>query len=256
MLPGGMMPVTQLVAMMRSSPPQHAAGLLMAMPVDRLHAVLGALKPVDLARLVVGAKPNHRADILALLSHDQIIGVLRTVKPNQAAVLLSGVSRDLALAVIANLPTAAAAVLLNAMDVERRKVLLAGMDPVISGELLVTMYEHGVAHALGRTNATISYPPDGPRGTLLVRAFDRLIVVIIRYGDYGVFPVRGVQEAEHAATWARASAALAVTRLPLSDEANDYLDAARAAGRPLDAITWLDERHDGLLQRSLVGLVR
>ncbi len=44
------MPVTQLVAMIRSSPPKGAAGLLMAMPADRLPLLAAQLRPADLAR--------------------------------------------------------------------------------------------------------------------------------------------------------------------------------------------------------------
>src|SRR5438552_646225 len=50
MLPGGMMPVTQLVALIRSSPPKGAAGLLTAIPADRLPVVVAAL---------LGRLPEH-----------------------------------------------------------------------------------------------------------------------------------------------------------------------------------------------------
>src|SRR5690242_1930655 len=72
MLPGGMMPVTQLVAMIRSSPPKGAAGLLMAMPADRLPLLAAQLRPADLARLVPALGASARRDLVAAVTDERL----------------------------------------------------------------------------------------------------------------------------------------------------------------------------------------
>jgi hypothetical protein len=256
-LPGGMMPITQLVAMLRTTPPQHAAGVLLAMPMDRINAVLGAMKPVDVARLLIGTKPPQRNTVLGLLSIEQIIGVLRTLPVEHAATLLAGLPKDHIVAVIDGLPPKAVPVLLEAMPPEFRAALLGEMDPYQADGTLTTMYQRGVAQALGRTNVHITYPNGDQDPTLLVQTFERLIVVSICYHDEnGALSQREIRSAEDTATWLRAHGVLVVTNAPLTQEAIGYRSDARAMDRLVDVVTWIDNRHDGMLQRALVSLVR
>lgn len=55
------MPVTQLIAIIRSTPAQGAADLLKAMPADRLGVVIAAMGPADIARLLPAAHADFTA---------------------------------------------------------------------------------------------------------------------------------------------------------------------------------------------------
>src|SRR4051812_13003171 len=88
MLPGGMLPVTQVVAMIRSSPPKSAAGLLMAMPAERLSIVVAAMRPADLIRLVPALQPAARRSLLQVLGPEHLFEVIRSAPLDQATALV------------------------------------------------------------------------------------------------------------------------------------------------------------------------
>lgn len=256
MLPGGMMPVTHVVAMLRSSPPQHAAGLLASMPADRMRAALAAMEPADIARVLGGMKPQNRPAVLTSLPPEQVARVLLLLSIEQAAGLLSALPEEWILAIVNVLPAPAVPVLIMAMDPERQAALMETMDPRWSGGLAATMYEQGVAQAVGRTNATVSTPNREYTGDLLVETFGRLITVTARYHEHGDFTLAEIRQCQEVAARMQAHGALAVTNAPLSNEVLDYIDAARARNWLIDAVTWIDQRYDGILQRTLVGLIR
>ncbi len=60
MLMGGMMPVTQLIVMIRSSPPANGVTLMKGMPPDRLPVVVKELNATDLARLLPVMPADYR----------------------------------------------------------------------------------------------------------------------------------------------------------------------------------------------------
>ena len=250
------MPVTQLVAMLRGTAPQHAAGVLLAMPTDRVNAVLTAMQPADIARLLSGMKAGQRNTVLSMLTIEQIIGVLRTMPVEHAAGLLAGMPKERIVEVIDGLPPKAVPVLMEAMPPEFRAALLDEMDPYQADGTMSTMYQRGVAQALGRTNVQITYPNGEQDPTLLVQTFERLIVVAICYHDDGALSQREIRTAEDTAAWMRANGTLVVTNAQLTQEAIGYRSEARSRERLVDVVTWLDPRHDGALQRALVSLVR
>ncbi len=75
MLMGGMMPVTQLILMIRNSPPANGVTLMKGMPPDRLPVVLKELTPADLARLLPVMAVDYRTRVVGMLSEAQLIGV-------------------------------------------------------------------------------------------------------------------------------------------------------------------------------------
>jgi Mg/Co/Ni transporter MgtE len=87
MLPGGTVPVAQLVAMIRNSQPRSAAGLLMALPAERLPVVTAALRPADLVRIVPALKPPARQRLVQALGDEQLLEVVRGAPIEQATPL-------------------------------------------------------------------------------------------------------------------------------------------------------------------------
>jgi hypothetical protein len=81
-------------------------------------------------------------------------------------------------------------------------------------------------------------------------------VIAVRYFETGALTPYDMREVEAAAARAEANGTLAVTNVSVPKDVVDYGRDARGAGRLIDAVTWVDSRHDGLLQRALVSLVR
>nr|MDT0663041.1 hypothetical protein [Micromonospora sp. DSM 115978] len=251
MLPGGMMPVNQLIAMIRSTPPRSGASLLTAMPADRLPLVVGALTPADLLRLMPALRPDLRANVLAAMPADRLAELVQTLPTDQAVGLLTELPPDRLPGVAAALPDRVVPALLGALPNGRREALLATMAPTQTASALSVGYQREVTEALLRANADVSVPPGTPAGIVLVQNLGWRIVVAARYGDDGSVAVR---DAEDAAYHLRASGALSVTDGTPSAEVVRYCRDAQQAGRPLDTAVWADARHDGQLKRTLVGL--
>ena len=228
MLPGGMMPITQLIAMVRSTQPRQAVGLLAAMPADRMPAVVAELTTADLIRLLPAADNELRARLMGLLNTEQLADLTRALPTAEAVGMLSGLPLDQVRAVADRLPQQAQA---------------ARADT----------YQREVAEALARANADVIIPADAPPGIVLVQLFGWQITVAARRDDDGRVAVR---DAEDAAYRLRANAALAVTDHQPANDVLDYCDEARQQGRPISAVGWVDYRHDGYLKRALVSLVR
>ncbi|MDG4765548.1 hypothetical protein O7632_15795 [Solwaraspora sp. WMMD406] len=247
------MPVTQLIAMVRSTPPRQAVGLLAAMPADRLPVVVAAMEPVDLTRLLPAAGDELRARLIALLTTEQLAELTASMPTAGAVRLLTGLPADQVRAVADRLPQATTAALLTALPAEAQADLLAVMRPQHAQAAWAGTYQREVAEALARANAEVSIPPDAPSGIVLVQIFGWRITVAARRDDDGRVAVR---DAEDAAYKLRANAALAVTDYQPATDVLDYCDEARRQGRPISAVGWVDHRHDGHLKRALVGLVR
>ncbi|MDG4829417.1 hypothetical protein O7627_08880 [Solwaraspora sp. WMMD1047] len=243
--------MTQLVAMIKSTPPSSAAGLLTAMPADRLPLVVGALPPADVLRLLPALRPDTRAAVLAVLSIDQLAAMLRILPGDQAVSLLTELPAGRLPAVAGAVPDGLVPALLATLPPERRDGLLAAMDPRQARAALATGYQRDVFEALVRANAEVSVPPGTPDGIVLVQNLGWRIVVAARYGDDGSVAVR---DAEDAAYRMRASGALSVTNGEPAAEVLRYCRDAQRAGRPLETAVWADARHDGQLKRTLVGL--
>lgn len=251
---GGMAPVTQLVAMIRSTPARNAVGLLAGTPADRMPHVVAALTPRDIARLLPAMRPEQRESLTVLLSAEQVIGLIELMPTAQAVTLLTSLPVERMPAVCGPLSDQLVLALLAAeLPTDRREAVQAAVNPRQLRMALSVEYERDVVAALGRTNVEITVPQDAPAGTLMVRALGRHISVAIRYGDDGRMAVR---DAEAVAYRIRAAGALAVTNEQPAEDVLRYCHDTRLQGRQIGAIAWVDGRHDGLLKRALVSLVQ
>jgi Mg/Co/Ni transporter MgtE len=246
-----MMPVTQLIAMMRRTPPQSAVGLLTAMPADRLPVVIAAMAPPDVARLLPATGPDLRDALIDALSASRLAEVMQAVPTDQAVAVLRALPPDRLRAVVDGLPDESVSVLLATLPKDRQAALVDGMDPHRVYAVLSRTYEHNVAQALRRSNADVTVPDDAPGGILLVQTLGRRVAVAARYGDDGRVAVR---DAEDAAYWLRASAALSVTNHQPREDVVRYCHESQRAGRPIDAVAWIDTWQDSALNRTLVRL--
>jgi MgtE-like protein len=246
-----MMPVTQLIAIMRSTPPESAVGLLTAMPADRFPVVVGAMGPADIARLLPVTPLDLRDALIDALPASQLTEVMRAVSTDQAVALLPTLRPERLRAVVDGLPDDSVSVLLATLPKDRQAALVDVMDPHRVYAVLSRTYEHNVAQALRRSNADVTVPDDAPGGILLVRTLGRRIAVAARYGDDGRVAVR---DAEDAAYWLRAGAALSVTNHQPREDVVRYCDDSQREGRPIAAVAWIDTWQDSALKRTLVRL--
>ncbi|WP_326553021.1 magnesium transporter MgtE N-terminal domain-containing protein [Micromonospora sp. NBC_01813] len=248
-----MMPITQLIAMVRSTQPRQAVGLLAAMPADRIPVVVAELTTADLIRLLPAAGNDLRARLMGLLSTEQLADLVRALPTAEAVSMLSSLPLDQVRAVADRLPQPTLAALLTSLPAEIQTELLSVMRPQQAQAAWAGTYQREVAEALARANADVSIPADAPPGIVLVQLFGWQITVAARRDDDGRVAVR---DAEDAAYRLRANAALAVTDYQPANDVLDYCDEARRQGRPISAVGWVDNRHDGYLKRALVSLVQ
>ncbi len=253
MLMGGMMPVTQLIVMIRSSPPANGVTLMKGMPPDRLPVVVKELTPADLARLLPVMQPDYRQRVVGLLTEAQLIGVAAKLPTDAAVTVLRALPADQLVTLADRLPGPVATALYDALPARVQPEVLSRMDPRQAQAAVAPHYERAVAEALARANAEVLIPHSGPSGILLVPLFGGRVAVAPRHGDDGRVAVR---DAEEAAYHHRANAALAITDVPVAEEVRAYCTQARREGRTLDTAFWSSERHDGTLKKALVGLFR
>jgi hypothetical protein len=251
MLLGGMMPIVQLIDIVRSVPPRDAANLLREMPQDRLVAVIEGIGPGGVARLLTGATGDFRATLVAALSESQLLDVLRALSESEATRLLTTLPEQRLHMVVGTMRDEGVARLLSVLPEGRQTEVLEAMDPGRRHAALSRKYEADVAEALRRANVEVSLPTKEPPGILLAQGLGWLIAIAAGYGDDGT---RSVPAAEAGALRMGANAALSITSLRPSDAVVDHCRGVRAQGRPLDAVIWTEERHDGQLKRTLVSL--
>jgi len=250
----GAMPTDQLTAMLRSTPPQHAAGLLIAMRTDRVAVLLASLDPPDLARILAAADPEHRAALVALLDVERFAPVLAAMSKQQAVELLAVLSEKQTVAVLAALPPNWITVLLTAMPTEMQDQMLAVMPPQETAAHRLGMYRIHVGWALNRTAAKVTWITGDQTADLLVDAHGWAVVVAIRYLEHGQLTSRELVAGPAVVHGVAVSGTLIVTNTPLSDDVIRYRRRA-AQGPPVDVVTWRDRDDDGALHRATVGLV-
>lgn len=253
MLPGGVTPVVQLVAMIRNASPTAAAGLLMAAPADRLPHVIAAMSPADLARLLQAARPDLDRRLAQALPADQLIWVVHAVPVERAVALLSTLPADRLNPLIGALPDQITSALFAALPDERRAGMATVMEPGQAQAGLAQQYVREVADALIRMNISVMIPEGGTGNILLAQTLGWRMVVAPLHDDDGTVSTR---DAESAAYQLGAKGGLAVTGQSPSEGAIRYCRASGSHGRPaVNAVLWTDNRHDGELARSLVSLL-
>jgi hypothetical protein len=245
-----MMPVNQLVAIIRRTPPRNAVSLLRELPDDRLNAAIEMMGAADLVRILPAAGPDFRETVVQVLSDERLVSLFRAPAAEQPVDLLWVLPRQRLSTVVDGLPDAIVEDLLARLPGDKPAALLAVMAPPRGRHMQARKYEHDVAGALARANLDVAAMESG---IVLVRGLERRIVVAARYGDDGRIAVRDV-EAE--AYRMRANAALAVCDHQPAGEIVRYCEEARQSGRRLDAVAWADHQDDGLLMRTLVSLFR
>ncbi len=249
----GAMPTDQLTAMLKMTPPQHAAGVLAAMPTDRVVVLLRSLAPPDLARILAAAEPARKAALSALLDVERIAPVLAATSKQHAVELLAALSVTRALAVLEALPPNWVSVLLTAMPAEPQSRLLEAMPPRRAAEHRAGMYETHVVWAMNRTAARVTQITDDDTADVLVEARNWAVHVAIRYQERGLLLPREVVAGQSVMHGIPVSGTLIVTNT-LSDDILRY--ARRAAhGPPVDVVTWRGQADDGTLHRATVRLV-
>jgi Mg/Co/Ni transporter MgtE len=246
-----MMPVTQLITIMRSTPPQGAVGLLTAMPADRLPLVIAAMRPADIARLLPATRDDLRDTLIAALSTDQLTELVRTAATDQIVNLLPTLPRDRLGCVVDGLPDPVVSDLFARLASDGQAALLGVMHPRRSHAVLARAYERDVARALVRGNANVTVTDEPPGGILLVQNLGWRIIVAARYGDDGTVAVR---DAESTAYRLRAHGALAIIDRPPAEDIVSYCREAQRQGRPVGAVAWTNPEDDNAVKRTLVGL--
>jgi Mg/Co/Ni transporter MgtE len=256
MLPGWMMPIDELINVVLSAPPPEAARVLVGLPPDRFEPVLQAMRIQDLVHVATAAKADDQAELMSRLPVSKIQDLVHALPPAYSATLLATLPNKRLLAVMEGVAPAETSELLRVMPDEQRAMLLNSMDRSNAGSLLASSYELDVAQVLGRTNVKVSSLGEGQTDALLVGIFGRYILVTIHFLDHGEFTAQDLQKAEARAQGMQVSAVLAVTNAPIAMDVPEYGRDAMRRGRLINVVTWTDSGHDGMLQRTLVQLVR
>lgn len=251
MLPGGMMPITQLAAMIRRTPPQSAVSMLNGLPPDRFVAVSDALGPADLARVMLAGKPGTRAKVLTMFADKDVVRASAAPSPEQAAGLLTELPPDRLRHLFRELPEPVRAALLTTLPDARRDDLLGELDDGHARDVRARLYVQAVTEALRRANAEVDVPENAPLGVMYVTAYQRVVAIAAHLGDDGR---AGVTAAEDAAYRLRTHGALAIAGQPIAAEVRRHCAEAHEQGRPLSAVTWASDRDDGPLKRVLASL--
>jgi hypothetical protein len=251
MLPGGMMPITQLAAMIRRTPPQSALSMLSGLPQDRFVAVSDALSPEDLARVMLAGEPGSRAGVLQMFADKDVVRASTAPPAGQAAAMLAELPPDRLRHLFRELPEPVRSALLTTLPDGRRDDLLGELDDGHAQDVRAQLYVQAVTDALRRANAEVIVPENAPLGIMYVTAYQRVVAIAAQLDDDGR---AGVSAAENAAYWLRTHGALAITGQPVALAVRRYCTEAHEQGRPLSAVTWASERDDGPLKRVLASL--
>jgi hypothetical protein len=249
----GAMPTDQLTAMLKMTPPQHAAGVLAAMPSDRVVVLLRSLEPPDLARILAAADRGRKVALSALLDTERITPVLAAMSKQQAVELLAVLPVERAVAVLETLPPNWISVLLTAMPAGPRDRLLEEMHPQRAAEHRAGIYETHVAWALSRTAARVTQLTDDQTAELLVEARNWAVHVAVRYQEPGLLAPREVVAGPPVVHGIAVSGTLVVTNT-LTNDLSRYRGRG-PHGLPVDVVTWRGQTDDGTLHRATVRLV-
>ena len=248
MRPGGMSPITNLVAIVRSSPPSVAARLISELPKDRMLDVVTVLDSGSIVRLLAAADTGLRATLMDALPPDRLSSLASTIPPE---ILLSLPNEGLT-ALANGLPSAVVSHLLGLMRDERRAAFLGALEPAVAFAALSLEYQTEVANALARANLRVTVPSGVPAGVVLGQGNQWQVVVAARYHDDGT---KALRDAEATAHQLRVRGALSVTNLRPASDVVAYCRESQRLGHAVDAISWTSVKHDNLLIRTLVSLL-
>lgn len=245
---------------------RRAAETLALMPVDRVTAALTGVSP-DRAQTLLSAlrpAPDPVADPVAVSAAVPVAVPVATsvAVPVATAVAITAqeavpvVSRPAQVPASATRSGSASARGSASPRVASASPTPPGSVPGEVEDVAMLRYEQGVARVLGSTSAQFVASGENLPHCLLIRIFNCLIAVTVDYREHLSLGLPDLYAAEATALHAKADAALTVTNRALPDAVVGYNNAAANQGRPVAAVTWVDSRDDGLLQRALVRLVR
>jgi len=240
------MPTDHVVTMLRASPPQRAAGVLVAMPKDRITRLLAAMDGRLIARMIVATDPARRLALLGHLDDTRLAAELALLPTVEAAAVLAVLPDDRARPQLARGGPEQLAILLEAVPKAQRARLTALLDPLRETELRRVRYEKSVIDALRGTAASLQWVPDDHGSNLLAGAFHRLCGVALRYVDSGPLPALAVADAYRVFAGLQVHGVLIVTNAePVELPAGDP---------PALVVSWGSGDNDGVLGRALVRL--
>jgi len=168
------MPTDHVVAMLSASPPQRAAGVLLAMPKDRIDRLLAAMDGRLIARMLIAAEPAKRAALLTHLDDTRLAAELALLPLVEAAAVLAGLPSERTNAQLDRFSSEHLAMLLAALPTPQRRRLVEVIDPRRLADLRRVGYEKAVVEALRRTAANLQWVPDDTGTNLFAWVFHRV----------------------------------------------------------------------------------
>ena len=251
------MPTHQLVAMLNVTPPRNAVGLLMSMPTERVTVLLASMDLPDLARILAAADPGHKATLLELLDLGRVAAMISGAARPEAVALLAALTLERAAAVLDPLPANRIAALLSAMPPVQQTRLLKAIHPYRAAELQAFTYDLDVAHALGRTAATVTRIIGDRVCSFQLKAWGRLVAVAVRHLDEELLlTMRELLNVQTAMYNAPVAGVLLVTNVPRARDLVRYEEESLNGRPPTKAVTWRTKGDDGALKRAVVQLAQ
>ncbi|WP_236718352.1 hypothetical protein [Actinoplanes sp. TFC3] len=235
--------------MLRASPPQRAAGALLAMPKDRIEHLLAVMDGRLIARMIVATDPGRRVALLRHLDDSRLAAELALLPTVEAAAVLAVLPLDRARPQLERGTPEQLALLLEAVPKAQRARLIAALDPLREAGLRRVAYEKSVIEALRQTAASLEWVFDDHGSNLLAGAFHRLFGVALRYVDAGPLPEVAVADAYRVFAGRRVHGLLIVT--------NAYADGERMMPNQDPGglvVSWGSGDNVGVLGRALVRL--
>jgi hypothetical protein len=250
-----MAPLDDVIARIMSAGAMEAANMLLTLPASQWRAVVVAIGPAQAARLLVNARVDRMADLVTNIGFDLLPAVLAQLSMRQLADVISELPFELALRVAEQLPPSLRAELLLALPTQQRVALQAALPPPPGPQEGAEEYLRQVEASLARIASSVSWL-DRAAGALVVEVFGRPIQVLVRYRVTGSLPEEELHAVVRAVDWRQAGALILVTNVNASPALMAAQRELVRLGYPLDVLTWLDERNDGELKRTLVRLSR
>jgi hypothetical protein len=230
-----------------------AAAFVLELPWPQARAVIAALGPREAARLLRGVRADRVAELLGHISPNALPAVLANLAIPEIAELLPLVPVETAVRVVSHLAPDATDQLLLALPSQHR-IVLQGLlpPPVAAGPTggYVDQVEQAVRRAAGIVSGR-----DPRSGGLLTEVFGRPVQVLVRDRPGATFGAADLQAAIAATNWRHTAGVIVLTNATLDPALGAAMREARQRGYAVEAMSWHDERDDGILKRTLVRLV-
>lgn len=240
----------EVVNRIRAAEAGHAAAFVLGLPPQQTRDVLVALGPREVARLLLGARADRVPDLVDRIVPELLPGVLAHLDVVRAAQLISLLPMELAVRVMRSMSPAAAAELLLTLPTHQRLALQEALPaPQPSGG--AGAYARAVEQSIGRSAERLTWLD---QRSLIAELFGRAVQIVVWDAPDTVFTAAQLHSIAGSVDWRRVRGLLVMTNAELDSGVAGAIRDARQHGYAVDALTWLDERDDGLLKRALVRL--